>query len=326
MTSRRLFLKVPLLAFMGGLLMPAMRCAPAFAKAPPVKKQAPGYYRIMVGDYEVTTLLDGTNKFDPFKLYNNATEDLVKRVMDNAFLKPPVELSINAFLVNTGEKLVLIDTGNGIIPDKTNIGHVLDNLKAAGYQPEDIDDILITHAHGDHIGGLLLEGKIAFPNAIVHISRLEYDYWTSKKNRDAAPEAARATFDTRAKTLNIYKDAGKLKTFEDKAEPVSGFTAILCPGHTPGHTAFLLKRQEQGILFWGDITHGSAIQFSAPEITVGFDTDNKQAFASRLRLMSLAAKERYMIAGAHISFPGLGHTKEGGGKYFQWVPVYYTSL
>lgn len=323
MTTRRTVLKASLLTMAGATAMTSFAPSSLSAKAPQIKKQAPGFYRLMLGDIEITALSDGTNKYQPSVLYNNAEASHVEKLLSEAFISAPMDMSVNAFLVNDGEKLVLIDTGTGA--KSPTIGLVTANLVAAGYRPEDVDDVILTHAHGDHLGGLLADGKIVFPNATVHIAKDESDYWLSPKKRAAVPEKARGGFDKAAATLKPYQDAGKLKTFVSNAEPVPGFRTKPYPGHTPGHTAVLIESKGEKLLLWADITHGDVVQFKEPAITVGFDTDNALAAKSREAAMAEAAKERCLVAGAHLRFPGIGHVAKDGEGY-RWFPVNYSVM
>jgi glyoxylase-like metal-dependent hydrolase (beta-lactamase superfamily II) len=173
-------------ALAAGMLAAAFFSSPAEASAPQQKTQAPGYYRVMVGDIEVTALNDGTAKMETGKILKGIKPDQLQRDLARAFLKDPYDWSFNGFLVNTGTKLVLVDTGAGSQMGAA-MGKLVSNLKAAGYKPEQVDEIYITHMHGDHIGGLTAEGKRVFPNALVRAAQAEGDYWLSKAKMDAAP-------------------------------------------------------------------------------------------------------------------------------------------
>ncbi len=322
MTTRRTLMKTALVTLGASAITP-FTIATASAKAPQLKKQAPGYYRMMLGDYEITALNDGTNKYQPNVVYNNADPAKLEKLLSDAFISAPMDMSVNAFLVNTGERLVLVDTGTGA--KSPNIGFVTANLIASGYKPEDVDAVIITHAHGDHIGGLFVDGKITFPNATLHIAKTEADHWLSSDKRATAPEKARGGFDKVVTTLKPYQDAGKLKMFADNAEPVPGFKTKPYPGHTPGHTAIFIESKGQKLMLWGDIAHGDIVQFAEPTITVGFDTDNALAVVSRAAALADAAKERCLVAGAHLRFPALGHVAVDG-KGYRWVPVNYSVM
>src|SRR6218665_2332812 len=163
------------------------------AAAPQLKTQAPGYYRLMLGDFEITALSDGTGDLPVDKLLTRAKPGQVEKALKQAHLQAPVETSVNAFLVNTGTKLVLIDTGAAGLFGPT-LGKLLLNLKAAGYSPEQVDEVYITHLHPDHVGGLLSEGKAAFPNAVVRMDRHDADFWLSAEQLAKAPEAAKGMF------------------------------------------------------------------------------------------------------------------------------------
>jgi glyoxylase-like metal-dependent hydrolase (beta-lactamase superfamily II) len=175
----------------------------AYAAAPMVKNSAPGYYRLMLGDFEITALSDGTVDLPVDKLLTNTTPAKVTKALAGSFEKSPLEISVNAYLVNTGSKLVLIDTGAGNLFGPT-LGNLLANLKASGYTPDQVDEILITHMHPDHVGGLLTGGKIAFPNAIVRATQQDADFWLSQVNLDKAAAADKGFFQGAMASLEPY--------------------------------------------------------------------------------------------------------------------------
>ena len=163
------------------------------AAAPQQKGQAPGYYRMMLGDFEIVALSDGTVALDVRKLLTNTTPRRVDELLLRSFLASPLETSVNGYLINTGAKLVLIDTGAGNLFGPT-LGNLVNNLKTAGYQPDQVDEIYITHMHADHVGGLMAGDQRAFPNATVRADKRDADYWLSQANLDAAPEGAKGFF------------------------------------------------------------------------------------------------------------------------------------
>nr|WP_321874230.1 MBL fold metallo-hydrolase [Burkholderia ubonensis] len=293
----------------------------AHAKAPMVGTQGPGFYRIMVGRYEVTALLDGTHPFPVDSVMTDVPRPEVERDLALDHLKPPVQGSINAFLINTREQLVLIDTGAGVLYGDC-CGRLASNLRAAGYQPEQVDQVLLTHLHKDHVGGIVLDGKMAFPNAVVHVSKRDDDYWTNLDNKDKAPAFLTSFFDSAAQSLAPYAAAGRVKTFDNDGEIASGIRAIAAPGHTPGHTSYVVESDGQTLLVWGDTIHVAAIQLRDPKASVEYDSDATEARKSRRSLLKTAADNHYLVAAAHISFPGLGHLSTDGRGY-RWIPVNY---
>ncbi len=298
----------------------------AWAEAPMVKTQAPGYYRTMVGDFEVTAISDGTVKLPMLKLLTNAKPGVVAKALKAGFLNETVETSDNAYLVNTGSKLVLIDTGAAGLFGPT-LGNLLTNMQAAGYKPEQVDEIYITHMHPDHVGGLMDKATMAFPNAVLRINKMDTDYWLSEANLKAAPEVAKGFFQGAMASVNPYVAAGKLKIFEGNTDLVPGVRAIAAYGHTPGHTVYAVESKGEKLELWGDLMHVAAVQFKNPTVTIQFDSNNKQAEASRQKAFAEAAKSGALIGLTHVSFPGLGHlTKAADGKGYTWVPLNYSSL
>jgi glyoxylase-like metal-dependent hydrolase (beta-lactamase superfamily II) len=296
--------------------------APAPAAAPMVKTQAPGFYRIMLGDFEVTAINDGTISLDVAKLLAEPpakTEAALKK----SFEASPIETSDNAFLVNTGTKLVLIDTGAGTLFGPT-LGKLLVNLRAAGYRPEQIDDVFLTHMHPDHLGGLMADGALAFPNATVHADKRDSDYWLSQANLDKASADSKAFFQGAMASLNPYIAAGKYQPFDRDAELVPGVRSIASYGHTAGHTSYLVESKGQQLIVVGDMIHVASVQFDDPAVTIAFDTDATAAAASRKRVFGKAAADGALVGADHLQFPGLGHLR-ATGKSWHWVPVNYST-
>ena len=296
----------------------------AQAAAPQVKTQAPGYYRVMLGDFEVTALSDGTVALPVDKLLTNTTPGQVDKALKRDFLKVPLDTSVNGYLINTGSKLVLIDTGAASLFGPT-LGNLLANLKAAGYQPEQVDEIYITHMHADHVGGLMAGDKPAFPNAIVRADQHDADFWLSAANLEKAPAEMKGFFQGAQASLNPYVTAGKFKPFDGNTELVPGIKAVAAHGHTPGHSTYLVESQGQKLALWGDLMHVAAVQFANPSVTIQFDTDSKAAAVQRKKAYAEAAKQGYLIGSAHLSFPGLGHLR-AEGKGYAFVPVNYSGL
>jgi glyoxylase-like metal-dependent hydrolase (beta-lactamase superfamily II) len=301
----------------------ALVAAPALASAPMAKTPAPGYFRMMLGDFEITPLNDGTADLPVDQLLKQKPE-LTKAALEKSWLKLPLETSDNAFLVNTGSKLVLVDTGAGALFGPT-LGKLVANLKAAGYQPEQVDEIYITHMHADHVGGLVSQGKLVFPNATVRADKAEADFWLSEENMNKAPADKKGFFQGAMAAVGPYVKAGHFKPFEGNVELVPGIRANAEHGHTPGHTTYLVESRGQKLLLIGDLIHVAAVQMEHPSVTIGFDSDEKAALAARLREFDAAAKGGYLIGGAHLQFPGVGHLK-AEGKGYRWVPVNFTQM
>jgi glyoxylase-like metal-dependent hydrolase (beta-lactamase superfamily II) len=300
----------------------AFQAGPAGAGAPISKTPTPGWYRMMLGDFEVTALSDGTVALPVDKLLTNTTPAKVEAALKANYLKAPVEMSVNCFLINTGSKLVLIDAGAGNLFGPT-LGKLITNLKASGYQPEQVDEIYITHMHPDHVGNLVANGKPAFPNAIVRAGKAEADQWLTPANKDKAPDAMKPFFDGAMASLNPYATAGKFKPIEADGELVPGIRAVSAVGHTNGHTIYEVESKGQKLVVWGDLIHVAVVQFPDPSVTIQFDTDSKKAAASRKKAFADAAKQGYFAAIAHVAFPGIGHLRADGAGY-RWIPVNYS--
>lgn len=306
------------------LVLFAALSANSFAAAPMAKTQAPGFYRFMLGDFEVTVLSDGTVALPMNTLMLNIKKEKVESELKKAYLDSPTETSVNTFLINTGSKLVLIDTGAAALFGPT-LGKLVTNLKASGYKPEQIDEVYVTHLHNDHIGGLLAEGKIAFPNAIVRADQHDLDFWLSQANMDKAPEGMKPFFQGPMSVFAELTKAGKVKGFEADAQLVDGIKAVNTHGHTAGHTVYAVESKGKKLIIVGDLIHLGAVQFANPEVTIQYDSNTKEAAAQRKRIFTEAAKEGSIVGAAHISYPGVGHLRQDGKKFI-WLPLNYSQL
>jgi glyoxylase-like metal-dependent hydrolase (beta-lactamase superfamily II) len=296
--------------------------APALAAAPQVKTQAPGFYRVMLGDFEITALSDGTVDLPVDKLLKQPAAKTAA-ALRKSFLGLPAETSVNAYLVNTGTKLVLVDAGAGTLFGPT-LGKLVANLQAAGYKPEQVDDVVITHMHPDHVGGLAANGALVFPNAVVHADKRDADFWLSPATLEHAPPESKGFVQGAMASLDPYVKAGRFQPFEGSGEIVPGVKALSTFGHTAGHTSYVVESGGQKLVVVGDLIHVGAVQFADPSVTIDFDTDGKAAAAARATVFAQAARDGALVGAAHLSFPGLGHLR-AQGKSWQWLPLNYST-
>lgn len=297
----------------------------AAAEAPPQKTQVPGYYRLMLGNFEVTALYDGAIDLDE-KLLKNIQKRDIQRLLARQFLQgPKVQTAVNAYLINTGSKLVLVDAGAAKLFGPS-LGNIVDNLKAAGYAPEQVDTVLVTHLHGDHVNGLITaDGKRVFANAEVWSAKADNDFWLSESIAAQAPKEAQGFFKMARDAAAPYLAAGKWKTFDSDRELLAGVSSVDTHGHTPGHASYLVASGEDRLLILGDLVHNHAVQFARPEVAIEFDVDVKQAVVARKRIFFQAAREKLMVAGMHLPFPGIGHVRKEA-KGYAWVPAEFAPL
>ena len=299
---------------------------PARAEAPMVGTQAPGYYRMMVGQLEVTALHDGALELDVSILKSSRPERL-NRMLERMFVgTPKMQTAVNAYLINTGSNLVLVDAGAAKLFGPT-LGRVVENMRAAGYDPAQVDTVVVTHLHGDHIGGLNdSAGQMVFPNATVHVAQLDNDFWMSQDVAAKIAPAMQPFFKMAQDVAAPYQARGQWKTFGDGTVIVPGIRATKAYGHTPGHTAFAVESGDQKLLIWGDVVHSHAVQFAQPEVSMEFDVDPEQAVATRKSLMYALAASKSLVAGMHLPFPGIGHVRADGKGVYSWVPVEFVPL
>lgn len=294
--------------------------------APQLSQSQAGFHRIKIGDFRVTALSDGTLSLPVFDLLSGAKPGEIQKRLSDAYVQSPLVTSVNAYLINAGDKLILVDTGSGELYGPT-LNKLLASLKAAGHEPEQITDILLTHIHTDHSGGLMDGARMVFPNALIHVEKREADYWLNPANRDKSKgnkEQIAQLFREAAAQVKPYADAGKVKTFAGSTQVLPGIRSIATPGHTPGHSFYALESRGQKLVFWGDIMHVAEVQFPNPAVTIAFDSDPKAAAAQRKKAFADAAKHGYLIAPSHVSFPGVGRLRTEGSGY-RWVPIPYVN-
>src|ERR1700726_800694 len=270
------------------------------ADAPQHHDQQPGFYRVKVGDLEVTALYDGTGVFDPHWLNGTKAtmDDVVKALQEDPHMLDVVD---GGFLVNTGKQLILVDAGAGAWWGGGALGRLAGSLRSAGYTPEEVDIVLVTHLHSDHVGGLTTQdGNRVFPNAEVYVAKAESDFWLSPEIAAKAPKDAQLFFQSAQAIAGPYIKAGKWHAFGDFETIVDGMQLIPLRGHTPGHTGYEFSSKGQKILFWGDTIHLQSVQLQHPELTVVFDSDPAAAAATRNQLLPKLARENVVVAGPHM--------------------------
>jgi glyoxylase-like metal-dependent hydrolase (beta-lactamase superfamily II) len=317
-------------AVLGAAAMTKLGLTTANAAVPQAGTQAPGFYRYKVGSYECTSINDGARTFAmPDKFVVNAPKDDALAAAEGAYMpKGMITIPFNPQLINTGSKLILIDTGNGVAnlePSKGAVGRTLQNLAAAGVDPKSIDVVVISHMHGDHINGLkLADGSLAFPNAEIKVPAKEWEFWASDDN------AAKAQSDImKGNFANFRKVFGGLESkvtkYDWDKEVAPGITALATPGHTPGHTSFAVASGNAKVFIQADVTNVPELFLRNPDWHIMFDTDGEMAQATRHKFYDMAAAEKAKVIGFHFSFPSIGYVEKDGDKYrlipAPWTPV-----
>lgn len=291
--------------------------APAAAKAPLQNTAAPSFYRFKIGTIEATVVSDGPLSIGPpTRTFRGPSAEELATMMTDRFLPPDnVVLDQNSLVINTGDKLVLFDTGmSSIKPPNTQVGMLPQSLKQAGIDPADIDAIVLTHPHIDHSGGMVAaDGSRLFPNAQVYMTQADHEFWLDDKRLGTPAEGSARTA---RKNLPAYRD--RTIFIKDGQEVVPGVQAMLTPGHTVGHTVFLITSGGKTIANIGDVAHHTVL-IEKPRIEVNFDTDSKQGAESRVKLLDMLAAQKIPMLGYHMPWPGIGHVaKQGEG--FRWAP------
>jgi glyoxylase-like metal-dependent hydrolase (beta-lactamase superfamily II) len=297
----------------------------AGAAAPTAKAQGPGVYRTKLGDYQLTALYDGVwyLKIDD-KFVRNASGAAVDQALAGGFLPPGVlPITFTALMVNTGAKLVLIDTGTaGQITDTA--GSMLANLAAAGVSPKAIDTIVISHFHPDHIDGIKTkDGDKVFPNAEILVPEPEWTFWMDDANMSRAQGSVLGYF---RNARRIFRDIAKeVRQFKPGAEVAPGITSIPAYGHTPGHTAFVVASGSQSMLVMSDAVRNPWLFVRHPEWQPSFDMDGPTAVKTRMQMLDRAAADRSMVEAYHFPFPASGHIVKTAAGY-DFVPSMWQPL
>lgn len=324
--SRRHFLRSTPLAGASLIGAPAILqglSTPASAKAPIAGTQAPSFYRFKVGEIEVTALHDGefTRPLDATFVRNAPLEDVQKALANNFQPTDKLTISFTALLVNTGAKLVLIDTGFNDNGGPTN-GRIGTGLKAAGIDPAAIDAVVLSHFHGDHLQGVRAkDGKLVYPNAEIMVPEMEWGFWMDDAKMAAASDGMKGAFQGVHRVLK--PNAADVKRFKWGDEIIPGITAVEASGHTPGHTAFVIASGKDKMMYVADLTNTPVLFAANPDWRVMFDMDADKAVATRKRILDMAAADKIRLSFYHASFPATGFiAKEGAG--YRFVPAMWS--
>jgi glyoxylase-like metal-dependent hydrolase (beta-lactamase superfamily II) len=289
--------------------------SPGLAKAPVLNSQAPAFYRFKIGSVEATVVTDGPMEIGaPEKTFiGPSAQDLGQMLTDHFLPADNIVLDQNALVINTGEKLALFETGMSSVKRSKDMGRLTENLKAAGIDPKDIDAVIPSHGHIDHIGGILAEdGSQNFPNAQIYISQTDLEYWTSEARIGTAGEGS-----MRAARKNLLPNRDRILFYSDGKEVIPGVQAMHTPGHTLGHTCFVVTSGGKTLYVAGDLVHHEII-VEKPRMEDAFDTDRKLGIDTRLKTMDMLSAQRMLSIVYHLPWPGLGHfTKRGDGYHFE---------
>jgi glyoxylase-like metal-dependent hydrolase (beta-lactamase superfamily II) len=290
----------------------------AEARGPLLNTQAPSFYRFKIGSIEATVVSDGPLPIGPAArtFRGPSPAELNKMFADHFLPTDNVVLDQNSLVINTGDKLVLFDTGMASMKRPgTQVGRLIGSLKQAGIDPKDIDAVVLTHPHIDHSGGMVADdGTRNFPNAQVYMTQVDYDFWMDDRRLGTPAEGSALTA---RKNLPPYRD--RIIFIKDGQEILPGVQAMQTPGHTVGHTVFMITSGGKTICNIGDVAH-HVVLFEHPKIEVAFDTDSKQGVQSRIKLFDLLAAQRIPLLVFHMAWPGLGHLGKNGDG-FRYVPM-----
>jgi glyoxylase-like metal-dependent hydrolase (beta-lactamase superfamily II) len=286
----------------------------AFAKAAKLGTQSPYFHRFMLGSAEVTVASDGPLPLgDPSGTFVGVPPAEVKKMLTDNFLDPGnVILEQNVPIVNMGDRMVLFDTGMGTSKlFGPTTGRLQKSMAEAGIKPGDIDAVVCSHAHIDHIGGIVDDNdKPLFPNAQVYISEQDFTYWTDERNIGVAAKE----FIAHARK-NLLPVRDRLVFYKDGQEFLPGITALAAPGHTFGHHMFMIQSDGKSLAFLGDLTHHQVLLLEKPRMEFSYDSDPKMAASSRVKMLDMLAANKVPVMSYHFAWPGHGHVVKNGDGF-----------
>ena len=292
----------------------------AFAAADFKGTQAPGFFRFKLGDFEITMLTDGLNTTPlGFSASNIDEEQLKTYLKANQLPTDQRQSHLNVCLINTGDHLILVDAGSGD-NFRDTAGKLTESLEAAGHEREDVDAVIITHGHPDHIWGIIddFEEEPRFPNASYFINPTEWDYWTAEDLETRMPEGFK--FFAAGAKRNLSPIAELTSRSKPGTEILPGISTIATPGHTLGHTSVLAESKGEKLLVVGDAITHPLISLEHPEWQPQMDMDKETAVKTRKKLLDMTATDRMIVASYHIPFPGVGYIARNGTSY-RWIPL-----
>jgi glyoxylase-like metal-dependent hydrolase (beta-lactamase superfamily II) len=313
-------------------VIPPSTGGPARAAAPPAGTQAPGWYRYKVGSFEITVVTDGVARFKlPDNMVTNVQREEVNAALVAAHREPDVYVTpFNPIVVNTGQKLVVIDTGLGeaaFNASKGANGQFVSNLAAAGIDPKSIDAVIISHYHGDHVNGLLkADNSLAFPNAEILVPAAEHKFWMDDGEMSRAPKGRMEDLFKNNRRVFAGEVLKRMRTYDEGKEVVPGITAVATHGHTLGHNSHIVASGSSKVYIQADVTHVPFLFARNPGWHIFYDQDPVMAEATRRKVYDMLVAEKMLVQGFHYPFPSLGYVEKSVSGYRESPVVWNPTL